>query len=61
MTYAYIVLYNNSVSTTGFFTVDKAINFIEGRYDNPIQNKDRVWLWTDSKGNEYRIKEIKIE
>lgn len=60
MTYMYIVTYNNLVSTTGYNKVDEAINFIEGRYGKPMQNKDRGWLWTDSNGNEYRIKEIKI-
>lgn len=61
MTYASIVTYNNLVSTTEYNTVDGAINFIENRSNKPIQNKDRGWLWTDCKDNEYRIKEIKIE
>ncbi|EKS4345164.1 hypothetical protein QB607_003168 [Clostridium botulinum] len=60
MVYVYIVVYNNLVSTTGYNTVIGAINFIESRSNKPIQNKDRGLLWTDCKGNEYRIKEIKI-
>lgn len=57
----FIVIYNYKVSNEGYDTVDKAINFIESRTYNPIQNKDRGWLWTDSKGGEYRIKEITIK
>ncbi|BAO04987.1 PAS domain S-box [Clostridium botulinum B str. Osaka05] len=60
MNYVYIVLYNNSVSSVGYDTVVGAITFIENRNNKPIQNKDKGLLWTDSKGDEYRIKEIKI-
>ncbi|MBN3352027.1 hypothetical protein CF086_17165 [Clostridium botulinum] len=60
MNHVYVILYNNSVSSTGYNTIVGAINFIENRNNKPMQKKGKGWLWIDSKGNEYKIKEIKI-
>lgn len=60
MKYVYVVLCNNNVSTEGYEEVEDAISFIESRSYEPFIVKNQGWTWTDKKGNEYKIKEIRI-
>lgn len=56
----YIVLYNGNVSSEGYTTEEKAIEFIEGRFGKPKKVDKKGWLWRDMDGSEYKIKEINI-
>lgn len=60
MNKVYVVLYNEKISSEGYNTIDKAVNFIEQRFGEPIQDISKGWLWIDKDGNEYKIKEINI-
>ena len=53
----FIILYNGSVSSEGYDTVDKAIKFMEDRAG--ISNINS-WAYVDKHGNIYMIKEINI-
>ena len=50
----YIVQYNGtSVSKEGYYTLEKAIKFIDSRSYNP--SKVRELVYVDTEGNEYKI------
>ena len=61
MKHIYIVLFNDNVSTEGYEEVEDAISFIESRNYKPSIVKNQGWIWTDKKGNEYKIKEIRLK
>ena len=55
----FIVLYNGSVSSEGYDTVEKAIKFIESRTGKPKPDLFK-WIWLDENNNIYQIKEISV-
>ena len=57
----FIVLYNGSVSSEGYDTVEKAIKFTEDRTGTPQKiSNTSSWGYIDKDGNIYKIKEINI-
>lgn len=57
----YIIQYNGkSVSKDGYFTLEKAIEFIENRSYNSI-SVDNTLNYLDSQGNRYKILPITIK
>ena len=56
----FIVLYNGSVSSEGYDTLEKAIGFIKNRYNYPT-SFNYPWVYVDRDGNIYQIKEINIK
>lgn len=52
----YVIIYEGSVSSEGYNTIEKAFNYITDRGGKQIQG----WLFKDARGKEYKIKEIKI-
>ncbi len=61
MNKVYVVLYNGRVSSEGYSTVEKAIEFIKSRSDNPEKMYGLGWTWIDDENNEYKIKEVNIK
>jgi hypothetical protein len=59
MNKVYIVTFNGQVSSEGYDDVDKAIDFVESRSNDPI--KDFGLIWIDSQNNVYRIYEINVK
>lgn len=59
MNKVYIVTFNGQVSSEGYDDVDKAIDFIESRTNEPA--KDFGLIWIDSQNNIYRIYEINVK
>ena len=59
----FIILYNGSVSSEGYDTIEKAIKFVEDRAGKPqiISNSyTSAWAYVDKDGNIYSVKEINI-
>lgn len=54
--YVYVVEYEGKVSSEGYNTIEKAIDYIT-RCGGILE---KGWLFKDSEDNYYRIKEIKI-
>lgn len=60
MKYTYIIIYNEtSISSEGYDSFDKAERFILNTRANNPRCID-VWLYEDSEGNTYKIKEISV-
>jgi hypothetical protein len=59
MNKVYIVTFNGQVSSEGYDDVEKAIDFIESRSNDP--EKDFGLIWIDSQNNVYRIYEINVK
>lgn len=60
MNKVYVVLYNGNVSSDGYSTEEKAIEFIETRTGNPEKIYGLGWIWIDDENNEYKIREVNI-
>ena len=57
----FIILYNGSVSSEGYNTIEKAIKFMEDRTGTPQKISNiNSWAYIDKEGNVYMIKEINI-
>ena len=57
----FIVLYSGLVSSEGYETVEKAIEFIEGRAGKPQKiSNTSSWTYIDKWSNVYEIKKINI-
>ena len=57
--YIYVVTYNDKVSSEGYKTVEDAIKFIKNKGYNLLQLSD--WWYEDSKGNTYKIHDVRVK
>ena len=56
----YVIQFNGiSISKEGYSTLEKAVNFINGRSYNP--SKVRELAYVDTEGNEYKILIINLK
>jgi len=60
MKHIYIIIYNEvTISSEGYDSLEKAEKFIETRNYSPA--KIDIWLYEDTIGNTYKIKEISVK